>query len=76
MKSEDVKNSRDATRAVRYLLEKLEEGSALIASLQSRLKEVEDKQGFLARRPKIAIPPFPHILTMYHIYPPEERPSR
>ncbi len=72
MKSEDVNGSRDVLQAVRQLLDRRGQDEATIATLQARLEDVEDKQGFLARRPKIAVPRFPDILRRYGIIPPDD----
>ncbi len=73
MKPEDVKDLRTIHQAVRELMVKSAQDDQAIACLEARLEDVETKQGYLARRPKIAIPRFPRILRQYGMVPPHEK---
>lgn len=45
----------------------------VVAGLNKRLRDVEHGQSFLARRDPPRIPPFPKVLRLYGLLPPEER---
>lgn len=66
-------SAREINEAVFVVMERNERLTAIIDKLQKRIENVEMGQSFLSRRDPPNPLPFPKVLRLYGLLPPEER---